>query len=224
MTVATAQPPMVKYFISGSDKEYSLNLINLTISNFRQLGIMVKKVTCLLPTRERVVVSTQVMEGPDSCVLVLALLCLRRRGKLSCSSCWRVLSQLGRPRTVLDVDREKVERIVSPPHVANVASGDGGFVGFDFGGESSTGFNFENNNDFSFGRGKAKKLSILEMRELRVLEVSPSLEVKRKIKEKKEMGLGMEKVSLFPQEVWEKEGGRWRRVLFVLRTKFNSSQ
>ena len=63
-----------------------------------------------------------------------------------------------------------------------------------------------------------------------MLEVSHSLEVKRKIKENKEMGLGMgmglgmEKVSLFPQEVGEKEGGRWRRVLFVLRTKFNSSQ
>ena len=125
-------------------------------------------------------------------------------------------------RTVLDVDREKVERIVSPPHVANVASGIGGFVGFDFGGESSTGFNFENNNDFSFGRGKAKKLLILEMRELRALEVSPSLDIKKKIKEKKEIGLGMEKYSLFLRR-WG-EGGSWRRVLFVLRTKCNSSQ
>ena len=47
----------------GHEKEYSIN-IKLAISNLRQLGIMVKKVTfLLLPTRERVVVSTQVMEG-----------------------------------------------------------------------------------------------------------------------------------------------------------------
>ena len=64
-------------------------------------------------------------------------------------------------RTVLDVDREKVERIVTPPPGADVASEDGGFGGFAFGGESSAGFSFENNNDdskdFSFGGGEGKE-------------------------------------------------------------------
>ena len=61
MTVATAQDTMVTFLISGSEKEYSLKMNNLAITNFRQLGIMVKKLTCLLTTRERVMVSIQLM-------------------------------------------------------------------------------------------------------------------------------------------------------------------
>jgi hypothetical protein len=58
-------------------------------------------------------------------------------------------------QSVLDVDREKVERIVSPPP-GTEGRQDGGFGGFDFGGEASSGFSFEGNNegtsnDFNFG-------------------------------------------------------------------------
>ena len=53
MTVATDQHTMAKFFISGSEKEYSLNMNKMAIINFRQLGIMVKKMTCLFTTRER---------------------------------------------------------------------------------------------------------------------------------------------------------------------------
>ena len=45
---------MAKYFISGSEKEYSLNMNKMATTNFfKQLGIMVKKMTCLFTTRER---------------------------------------------------------------------------------------------------------------------------------------------------------------------------
>ena len=46
-------------------------------------------------------------------------------------------------RTVLDEDREKMERIVSPPPVADLRSGDGEFGG----GEASPGFRFGNSGD-----------------------------------------------------------------------------
>ena len=85
---------------------------------------------------------------------VLALLCLTRRGKLLESP-----QPVRETRTVLDVDREKVERIVSPPTSADIGSGEEGFGGFDFdGGEASAGFNIENNNNFSFGRGENKEV------------------------------------------------------------------
>ena len=60
MTVAAAQHTMAKYFISGSEKEFSLNMNKMSISNFKQLGIMVKMMTSLFTTRERerVMVST----------------------------------------------------------------------------------------------------------------------------------------------------------------------
>ena len=63
MTVAAAQHTMVKYFISGSEKEFSLNMNNMSISNFKQLGIMIKMITSLFTKRERVMVSnpTQLM-------------------------------------------------------------------------------------------------------------------------------------------------------------------
>ena len=58
---------MAKFFISGSEKEYSLNMNKMAIINFRQLGIMVKKMTCLFTTRERVMVSTQLMSRLSPC-------------------------------------------------------------------------------------------------------------------------------------------------------------
>ena len=67
MTVATDQHTMAKFFISGSEKEYSLNMNKMAIINFRQLGIMVKKMTCLFTTRERVMVSTQLMSRLSPC-------------------------------------------------------------------------------------------------------------------------------------------------------------
>ena len=54
MTVATDQHTMVKFFISGSENEYSLNMNKMATTNFfKQLQIMVKKMTCLFTTRER---------------------------------------------------------------------------------------------------------------------------------------------------------------------------
>ena len=52
---------MAKYFISGSEKEYSLNMNTMAITNFKQLGFTVKKLTCLLSIRERVIVSTKLI-------------------------------------------------------------------------------------------------------------------------------------------------------------------
>ena len=51
----------------------------------------------------------------------------------------------------------------------------------------------------ALGEGKTKKLSALGMGDLRVLEISPSLEVEGKTKEKKVKG--MKKESLFLLEV-----------------------
>jgi hypothetical protein len=66
MTMASADQAVVKYFISGSEKEYSLDM-SKAVTNFRQLGVMVKKLTCLLPTRERVMLSTQLMSRLSPC-------------------------------------------------------------------------------------------------------------------------------------------------------------
>jgi hypothetical protein len=85
------------------------------------------------------------------CASGLELLCITSRGKLSFSSCWRVLIQSGR-QGVLDVDREKVETIVSPPPVDNVGSVDGRFGGVDFEGViRKIQLWDDTNNDFSFG-------------------------------------------------------------------------
>ena len=76
-------------------------------------------------------------------------------------------------KAVLDVGREKVERIVTPPLApppgpASEGNDDGAFEGFKFGGDTSSGFNFDNIDDtnnesnigggemFSFGDGGAK--------------------------------------------------------------------
>ena len=66
MTSATADQAVVKYFISGSTKEHGLDMSKAR-TNFKQLGRMIKKLTCLLSTRERVMLSTRVMSRLSLC-------------------------------------------------------------------------------------------------------------------------------------------------------------
>eukprot|EP00092_Neocalanus_flemingeri_P015145 GFUD01016362.1.p1 GENE.GFUD01016362.1~~GFUD01016362.1.p1 ORF type:complete len:470 (-),score=202.14 GFUD01016362.1:265-1485(-) len=66
MTTAVADQAVVKYSITGSKKQHGLDMTRAR-TNFRQLGVTVKKMTCLLPTRERVMLSTQVMSRLCPC-------------------------------------------------------------------------------------------------------------------------------------------------------------
>ena len=84
MTVVNTQDTVVTFLISGSEKEYNFNM-KISIKNFRQLGIMLKKMTCLFTTRERVTVSTKVMsrlsfttQMPSLCGIFLHQMVTRR--------------------------------------------------------------------------------------------------------------------------------------------------
>ena len=57
---------MGTFLISGSEMEPNLN-IKLAITIFWQLGIMVKKICCLLTSRKRVMMSTQLMSRLSPC-------------------------------------------------------------------------------------------------------------------------------------------------------------
>ena len=71
MSVATVHQNVGKFFISGSIEEFSLDM-RTAGANFRHLGIMVKKLTCLLSTRERLGMSTQLMSRLSPCTSMSA--------------------------------------------------------------------------------------------------------------------------------------------------------
>ena len=57
---------MSKFFISGSEDQFSVDITKAT-SNFGTLGIFLKKLTCLLPTTERVILSIKLMSRLSPC-------------------------------------------------------------------------------------------------------------------------------------------------------------
>jgi len=72
MKVVTEDHNTTKYFISSSEKKYGFgtaaNMISYeAVANFKQLGTLIKKMTCLLPTRERVIQSTKLMSRLSPC-------------------------------------------------------------------------------------------------------------------------------------------------------------
>ena len=69
MTVDLGDQTGPLFFISGSEKKYSLNKAE-AVTNFKQLGILVKKMTCLLPTRERIVLCTRLMARLSPCTVM----------------------------------------------------------------------------------------------------------------------------------------------------------
>jgi len=75
MATPTANKAVHKFSISGSDKQFGLDAAKSRI-NFKELGLMMKKLTCLLPTKERILASVQLIN------------------KLSPSSPWAPTSQL----------------------------------------------------------------------------------------------------------------------------------
>ena len=60
MTSTAADQDIVKFFISGSSKKRGVDMTQAR-SNFKQLGEMMKKLTCLNTTTERVMMSAQLM-------------------------------------------------------------------------------------------------------------------------------------------------------------------
>ena len=54
------------FFIKGSEEKFGINMTVARI-NFKLLGTLVKKMTCLLPTRERIMMSTKLMSRLSPC-------------------------------------------------------------------------------------------------------------------------------------------------------------
>ena len=66
MKVITEDNMLPAFLIKGSEEKYSLNMSAAGI-NFKMLGILLKKMTCLLPTTERVRLSTKLMSRLSPC-------------------------------------------------------------------------------------------------------------------------------------------------------------
>ena len=57
---------MPMFLVQGSKEKYILNMVTAG-NNFKLLGTLLKKMTCLLPTRERIMTSTKLMSRLSPC-------------------------------------------------------------------------------------------------------------------------------------------------------------
>ena len=73
LKVITEDNTLPMFLVQGSKEKYILNMVTAG-NNFKLLGTLLKKMTCLLPTRERIMMSTKLMSRLSPCSALRAVI------------------------------------------------------------------------------------------------------------------------------------------------------